>query len=188
MQPVRNSILRGHSTGIAFRFTGLVYIMRDALLLIMFGKVVAVAFKICSSAFENDGFLPGWYSAAGLNASPPFGWIDEPDGCQSLALVCKAEDGRAHWVVWNIPPDLHTVYGKQPRNPVLESGIRQGWNSFGVAGWTGPEKKQSDCRLTFTLMALDTLLELPADTDGEELVRACTDNILATASITCRYC
>lgn len=188
MQPVRNSILRGHSTGIAFRFTGLVYIMRDALLLIMFGKVVAVAFKISSSAFENDGFLPGWYSAAGLNASPPFGWIDEPDGCQSLALVCKAEDGRAHWVVWNIPPDLHTVYGKQPRNPVLESGIRQGWNSFGVAGWTGPEKKQSDCRLTFTLMALDTLLELPADTDGEELVRACTDNILATASITCRYC
>ena len=154
----------------------------------MFRKVVNLAFDICSSAFEHDGFLPGWYSAAGLNASPPFGWRDEPPGCRSLALVCRAEDGRAHWVMWNIPPDLHTVYGKQPRNPVLDSGIRQGWNSFGVAGWTGPEKKNSDCRLTFTLLALDSLLELPADTDGDELTRTCQDHILASTSIACRYC
>jgi Raf kinase inhibitor-like YbhB/YbcL family protein len=147
-----------------------------------------LAFNISSSAFENEGFLPGWYCAAGLNASPPFGWIDEPEDSRSLALVCTAEDGRCHWVVWNIPPDMHTIYGKQPRNSVLENGIRQGWNSFGVSGWTGPEKKKSNCRLVFNLMALDSALELPADTDGDELNRACQGHVLATASIACRYC
>jgi phosphatidylethanolamine-binding protein (PEBP) family uncharacterized protein len=90
--------------------------------------------------------------------------------------------------MWNIPPELQTVYGKQPRNSVLENGIRQGWNSFGVSGWTGPEQKQENCLLTFTLTALDSLLDLPADTDGEELHRVCQEKQLATASISCRYC
>lgn len=147
-----------------------------------------MSFIMCSSAFENNGHLPIWYSAAGLNASPPFGWINEPGHSQSLALVCRAEDNRVHWVMWNIPPDLHTIYGKQPRNPVLENGIRQGWNSFGVAGWTGPEKRQRDCRLDFTLMALDKILDLPSNTNGEELTQACRNSLIETTGISCRYC
>lgn len=147
-----------------------------------------MSFNLCSSAFENGGYLPGWYSVAGLNASPPIGWADAPEGSLSLALVCRCEEGNTHWVMWNIPPGLRTLYGKQPRNAVLENGIRQGWNSFGVSGWTGPEKKQEHCLLTFTLMALDTVLDLPADTGGEELFEVCRNHLLATASMTCRYC
>ena len=73
-----------------------------------------MAFKICSSAFSDGGYLPGWYSSSGLNVSPPFGWAGEPGGTKSLALICSSSRNRVRWVLWNIPNDSRTIYGRLP--------------------------------------------------------------------------
>ncbi len=100
-----------------------------------------MAFKVCSSAFTDGGYLPDWYSSAGINASPPFGWAEEPDGTKSLALVCLSSQGNVLWVLWNIPTGKKTVYGRLPAERSLSSGMCQGVNDLLGIGWTGPVEK-----------------------------------------------
>ncbi|HOP26909.1 MAG TPA: YbhB/YbcL family Raf kinase inhibitor-like protein [Candidatus Sabulitectum sp.] len=143
-------------------------------------------FKLCSSAFCQGDHLPAWYCGAGLNASPPFGWDGEPEGTVSLALICRSSAGNVHWVMWNIPNTLKTIYGKQPSEGKLSDGIIQGVNDFGDTGWTGPEGRKEGMSLTLTLYALDSRLGLsdPA-ANAERLMASMKGHILKEASLTC---
>lgn len=152
------------------------------------GRGFIVAFKICSSAFTDGGYLPGWYSSAGLNASPPFGWVEEPKGTQSLAMICSSSKGKVLWLLWNIPNDRKTIYGRLPAEGTLPGGMRQGTNDLLETGWTGPLEKQPDLKLVFTLYAIDILLEIPEKEVDSSLLRSAMEgHVLKTATISCVY-
>jgi len=145
-------------------------------------------FKICSSAFTSGGYLPGWYSSTGLNASPPFGWAGEPAGTRSLALVCTSSRGAVHWVLWNIPNGSKTVYGRIPAERDLPSGMHQGVNDFLETGWTGPIERLPDLSLTFKLYALDGHLSISQDAVTAAMLKAAFNgHLLGEATVTCAY-
>ncbi len=143
-------------------------------------------FKVCSSAFNEGDFLPEWYSGTGLNASPPLGWDGEPANTASLALICTSSRNKVHWVMWNIPNTLKTVYGKLPRESVLEDGSHQGVNDFGEIGWTGPQDESENLGLSLRLYALDSRLDISGSAiTAADLNAAMQGHILREASLCC---
>jgi Raf kinase inhibitor-like YbhB/YbcL family protein len=145
-------------------------------------------FKICSSAFPNGGYLPGWYSSQGLNASPPFGWACEPGETRSLVIICRSSENKVHWLLWNIPPQRKTVYGRLPRDGRLSDGMCQGVNDFLETGWTGPLEKRDGFQLCFDLHALDCMLDItPESTDAKALEAAMKGHVLKSVQTSCIY-
>jgi Raf kinase inhibitor-like YbhB/YbcL family protein len=147
-----------------------------------------MSFKVCSSAFKDGGYLPAWYSSSGLNASPPFGWAEEPEGTESLSMICSSSQGKVLWVLWNIPNTRKTVYGRLPGKRNLSGGMYQGVNDILGTGWTGPAEKLPGLSLIFTLYALDTVLRISeTDVTAALLNSAMKGHILETATISCIY-
>lgn len=149
-----------------------------------------MAFKVTSSAVDNEGYLPGWYSRTTNNSSPPVGWANAPKGTVSIAMTCaETSDGAPvyHWILYNLPPEPPGIYGGLPVEPELENGAVQGVNSFGVPGWTGPESTGILRVLTFSAYALDRRLDIPHGSDAETLARAMAGSVLATAVFDARF-
>lgn len=145
-------------------------------------------FKVISSAFVNKGYLPVWYTLPGLNASPPFGWAEEPEGTETLALICLSSKGNVLWVLWNIPNSIKTIYGRLPAESFLSDGMRQGVNDLQSMGWAGPAEKLPDLSLTFSLYALDTTLNIPGeDVTAAKLELTMEGHILGKATMVCMY-
>jgi len=147
-----------------------------------------MSFVLVSSAFKDDGYIPPWYCATGSDCSPPIGWTTPPHGTKSLALVVRtAGSGECHWVVFNIPPEERTFWGKIPRDAVLFDGALQGRNSLGNLGWDGPGNTGTEEALHFTLSALDTMISLEDGATAEEVDAAMSGHVLGTARLVGHY-
>lgn len=145
-----------------------------------------MGFKVCSSAFSEGDYLPAWYCGDCLNASPPLGWDGEPEATVSLAVVCRSSAGNVHWLMWNVPNTLKTVYGKQPKEGKLPDGSYQGVNDFGEVGWTGPSGRKEGMSVTITLYALDRMLDLSdPGANSEKLMSAMKGHVIDETSLTC---
>ena len=92
-----------------------------------------------------QGVLDERYSGYGHNISPPVRWTAGPPGARAYALAWEDPDAGSpppviHWIAWNIPPTVTSLpravhnLGETPR-PL---GMRQGRNSHGGLGYTGP--------------------------------------------------
>lgn len=82
------------------------------------------------------GVIPTEHSAEGDNAVPTIQLRGAPSGTHEFALVCHDPDaplprGFTHWTVYGIPGDTSVVDLSKP-------GVRQGSNSLGETGWSGP--------------------------------------------------
>ncbi len=151
-----------------------------------------MGFKIVSSAFKDNDYIPPWYSRSDGDSSPPVGWTDPPNGTSSLTLIVTCTDPKSgkvycHWVMYNIPPRANTIYGKQPHRNVSHDGTLQGVNSFGGVGWDGPDDDVTDQKLIFNLYALDTKLDLPGGASFQDVEDAMKNHILHVAKLTGRY-
>jgi Raf kinase inhibitor-like YbhB/YbcL family protein len=143
-------------------------------------------FKVCSSAFCDGEHLPLWYCGTGLNSSPPLGWDGEPAKTVSLAVICRSNEGKVHWVMWNIPNSLKTIYGKQLGNRKIGDGIQQGVNDYNAIGWTGPMVTSSSLILTFHLYAIDKTLDIPDPrVTADKLLTAIQGHVLKEALLSC---
>ena len=142
-----------------------------------------MSFRISSSAFKNNDYIPFWYSKPGGNSSPPIGWTEPPEGTHSLAMIVSCRNlinnnDYCHWVMYNIPPRERAVQGKQPHNDVVFDGALQGVNSFGSLGWDGPDQGNSDQVMNFTLYALDIMLDLPPAVSRDDVEAEMSGHIL----------
>jgi Raf kinase inhibitor-like YbhB/YbcL family protein len=151
-----------------------------------------MAFRISSSAFKDDGYLPPWYARSGGDSSPPLGWTDSPEGTVSLALIVTCTDVETneeycHWIVYNIPQNSDTIFGKQSHERSMDDGRLQGENSFGDIGWDGPADEIPEQELLFSLYALDTALDLEGGASLAEVRKAMEGHVLDTATLTGRY-
>jgi len=147
--------------------------------------------KVTSPAFQNGGVIPSRYTCDGQDISPPIQWQGLPPGATSVALIADDPDAPAgtwvHWVMWNIPATATGLPEGLPKEPRLQDGSRQGKNDFGRHGYGGPCPPSGTHRYYFKVYALDTTLDLPADAEKPDLLKAMQGHILAEGQIMGRY-
>jgi len=147
----------------------------------------AAGFKVTSPDLKENGVLPNKYvynkfGCTGDNISPKLTWEGEPAGTKSFAVTVFDPDaptgsGWWHWLVFNIPPDIHTLPedSGNPESFLMPDGVIQGRTDFGTVGYGG-------------VFALNiSHLPLTEDASGAMLGFTMNNHILARAVLTVTY-
>jgi Raf kinase inhibitor-like YbhB/YbcL family protein len=148
-----------------------------------------VLFTITSPAFADGANIPVKYTCHGENKSPALDWVQVPAGTAAFALIMDDPDAAyTHWVIFNLPPDVHGLPEAVPKDDKLASGALQGKiGSGGIGypiGYFGPcPPKGSPHHYRFTLYALDTSLDLTAGASKEQVLQAMEGHILAQSQL-----
>lgn len=109
------------------------------------------------------------------NISPELHWTGVPEGTQSFALALfDVSYGQAHWVLWNIPPDLTMLpanIAQDTANPAVPAGSQQANANFATTSEHGYYGPHVPCNVyEFQLYALATNKLTPMDTESAVLV------------------
>ena len=136
--------------------------------------------NISSPAFADNAKMPKIYAKLGGNQRPPLEISEVPAETKTLAIICHdpdapGRDGFYHWTVWNLPADTATITSNS-----LPIGPVEGITSWGRPGWNGPQPPFGTHRYQFYVYALDTTLDLSADTKPKELITTITPHIIYT--------
>ncbi|MBN2093805.1 MAG: YbhB/YbcL family Raf kinase inhibitor-like protein [Candidatus Zambryskibacteria bacterium] len=142
--------------------------------------------KITSVAFEEGGKIPSKYTCDGENINPPFKIENIPPEAKSLALIADDPDAPSgvwvHWTVWNIDPNINKITeGNVPK------GAIEGQTSFGNSGYGGPCPPSGSHHYLFKFYALDTKLDLPVETNNDELEGFIRNHLIASGGLTGIY-
>jgi Raf kinase inhibitor-like YbhB/YbcL family protein len=150
-----------------------------------------MAFRLTSSAFENDDDIPVEFTADRDDISPPLSWFDPPPKTMSFALVLEdrdAKEKKIHWLLWNLPATARSLPEKVATVPVLPDGSHQGRNDFQKVGYSGPRlARVTEHKYEFTLYALDTKLALTAGSTHAELTVLMHGHTLAKTLLVGRF-
>lgn len=145
--------------------------------------------KLHSDAFKHTANIPAQYTCEGQDVSPALSWHDEPEATQTYALIAEDPDAPTgvwtHWVVYNIPADIHELPHGVPHIETVAEGILQGRNDFGRIGYGGPCPPKGDRphRYYFRLFALDGALALEPGAGKKDVEDAMQGKILAQANL-----
>src|SRR4051812_14214405 len=147
------------------------------------GRAPMVVMTLTSPDFQNGGVIPVANSQAGpKESSPALSWTGAPDSTVSFVLIAhdvstpigNGTDDMLHWMVWNIPGSLQSLPEGVPHGPNLPDGSRQ----ISASGpyYRGPAAPSTGPAHTyvFELYALDTMLDVPAVTPGQQIQPAVT--------------
>ncbi len=147
--------------------------------------------RISSSAFKEGRKIPLKNTCDGQDVSPPLEWDNAPGGTKSLALICDDPDAPGsvwvHWVIYGIPPEMKALGESVRPLRELDSGLRQGTNSWSKIGYGGPCPPGGTHRYYFKLYALDTALNLGSGATKEQLLAAMKGHILEEARLMGTY-
>ncbi len=152
--------------------------------------------RLCSPAFQDGGSLPQLYTGDGLDLSPPLTWLGVPKQARSLCLLMEDPDAPLgtwlHWLLFDIPPDIHLLHAGVERTALLTNGARHGrcWgvNHYERLGYFGPLPPYGSVhRYCFTLRALDQTLGLSPGVTREQVNEACRKHVLAEDTLTALY-
>lgn len=138
---------------------------------------------VTSKAFEDGKTIPTKFTCDGLNINPPIDIAFIPNNAICLAVIVEDPDAPidtwTHWIAWNIPL-THNIKEN------LKQGIN-GINDFSKKTYSGPCQINGTHNYIFKIYALDSLLELPANTKKLMLKREMSTHILAYGEISCKY-
>jgi Raf kinase inhibitor-like YbhB/YbcL family protein len=152
--------------------------------------------RLESPAFQEGGWIPQIHTGDGRDLSPPLMWSEVPEQVRSFVLILDDPDAPAglwvHWVLFDIPADVHELPAGLPRSPILDNGSRQGrcWGvtSFSRMGYHGPMPPPGPPhRYRLSLWALDRKLALPARATAAEVRTAIGKHALAETVLTGMY-
>lgn len=147
---------------------------------------ININMKITSSAFENNGKIPPKFTCQGLDISPDLKIEGVPTGTASLAIIMDDPDAPNgtwnHWLVWNIDPQTELI----PENVANDFAI-MGNNSWPKQSYGGPCPPSGNHRYFFKLFALKTMLDLPAGSTKEALLKAMEGQIIEEAQLMGTY-
>jgi Raf kinase inhibitor-like YbhB/YbcL family protein len=137
--------------------------------------------KISSPVFKHNQSIPALYTCDGNNTNPPLEISDVPEEAKSLALIMDdpdvptfvREDGLwVHWLVWNIATDTKAILENTPAPGIT------GVNTRGNQNYGGPCPPDREHRYFFKLYALDTMLDLDATANKDQLEKAMEGHII----------
>lgn len=150
-----------------------------------------MAITVTSPAFTEGGTIPSKYTCDGKNISPPLKWAGATPAAKSFALISDDPDAPmgtwVHWVMWNIPANVNELAENIPTDKDLPNGSKQGITDFRRYGYGGPCPPSGTHRYYFKLYALDTMLDLPANTTKADLLNAMKGHILAEGQLMAKY-
>jgi Raf kinase inhibitor-like YbhB/YbcL family protein len=139
--------------------------------------------RLASPAFRSGGPIPGRFTCAGDDVSPPLRWLGVPSRARSLALVMDDEDakGFVHWTVLDLPPRARGL--SEARVP---PGATETENSFGDQAYGGPCPPGDDPphRYRFVLYALSKRLVLARKVSPDDVREAIRKTALARGRLT----
>jgi hypothetical protein len=144
--------------------------------------------ELTSEAFKHNEQIPTRYTCDGEEERPPLEISDTPPQTRGLALIVDDLDARdgdwnfLHWIVWNIHP--HTTLIKE--NKPLPGAV-EGRTSFGTYHWGAPCPPSGTHRYRFRLFALNKELDLPKDSNAEDLEEEMNGHVLAQAELIGAY-
>ena len=151
-----------------------------------------MALTIRSPVFAECGTIPKKYTLDGDNVSPPLAWSDPPRGVRSYALICEDPDAPTgtfrHWAVCNIPANQNGL--SEGASAQVDGLCSFAVNDFGHDRYDGPRppRGHGPHHYHFRLAALDAdLIDMPPDTDAEELWRAVQPHIIEQAETVGTY-
>lgn len=152
----------------------------------------SMPFTLSSPSFSNGGTIDKRFACDGADVSPQLTWAGAPSGTKNFALLADDPDAPVgnwnHWVMWNIPPDLHALPEGVPKTDRLPNGSEQGTNDFHKAGYNGPcPPPGKPHRYFFKLYALDAKLNLSAGATKRDLESAMKGHVLTQAEWMGRY-
>lgn len=155
--------------------------------------------ELRSPAFQEGQDIPRRFTTAGENLSPPLEWSNPPEGTQELVLFCEdaerlvgagpsatnATSDRdvtfVHWIVIGLRPEIAALPEGLPCTASLPRlAAKQGTNSFGRIGYSGPDPRdgRGRHRYLFRLFAIDRPLDLPPGATREDCLRAMEGHLL----------
>ena len=136
------------------------------------------------SVFEHNQEIPETYTCLGPNISLPIQLEDVPQGTESFVLIFEDVDATpkpwTHWMVFNIPAVTQNFEeGKIPLGGV--EGLANN-HSFGYEG-PCPRYFQGTHHYWLRIYALDTMLDLPAASEREDVEKAMEGHIVDKAEL-----
>lgn len=146
---------------------------------------------VTSTSFSANSSIPARYSEYADGVSPQLSWKPVP-GARSYAIIAEDPDARpvtpfVHWLAWNIPANVTALpEGVQEQPRLTEpNGVLQGRTTRGSVGYYGPRPPVGDPahRYHFQILALDTMLNVPAGADRDILLSAAKGHVLAKGEI-----
>ena len=126
------------------------------------------------------------HTCDGDDLSPDLHWEGEPKDTVTYALIMEdpdAPDGTfTHWIMYNIPAEVHHLEKITPIQKNLDNGAIQGKNDFGKIGYRGPcPPSGEEHRYWFRLFALRKKLPPESIRDGKEFHQAMNGLVLDRA-------
>ena len=148
--------------------------------------------RITTVDFPAGGAIPRTFTADGDDLSPALAFQGAPAGTRTYALIMDDPDAPVglwvHWVVYDLPAGSTGLPQGQPRAATLESGARQGRNSWSRTGWNGPDPPPGKAhRYFFRLYALDGPLGLEPGATARQVEAAMKGRVLAQAELMGTY-
>jgi Raf kinase inhibitor-like YbhB/YbcL family protein len=148
-----------------------------------------------STAFGEGAMIPPRYSGEGANVSPPLAWSGMPTECKELVLVCEDPDAPMpqpyiHWIAFGILPSVTSLpEGVPAKAEAGIGGMKQGKNSSGKVGYTGPMPPLGHGvhHYHFQLFALDAAVTPGLEGDRKELVKAMAGHVIAEGELVGTY-
>jgi len=143
--------------------------------------------QLTSTAFTDGTDIPRKYSCDGDDVSPPLAWDGVPSDAAALVLVVDDPDARGfvHWVAFDIaaapPGRLAEGASRGAAAP------REGTNSFGKVGWSGPCPPSGTHHYRFRLFAIRQPLGLRGAPTAAEVVAAMKGQVAAETTLTGLY-
>lgn len=155
-------------------------------------------FSLSSSAFAEGKAIPVQYANTGVsggrNVSPPLSWVSPPNETKSFALACvdrhPIANNWVHWLVINIPRSATGLAEGASRSEKLPPGAKELQNTFGTAGWGGPQPPRGSGShpYEFLLYALNVeSLNLGANTSLSAFNKAVEGKVIATVKLVGTY-
>ena len=157
-------------------------------------------FSVSSPAWADGGEVPMKHAFKGENKSPAFefNWSTPPEGLQTYAVIFhdienstnKTTVDTLHWSAFNIPgtaKGLPEALGSGD----LSDGTRNGPGiaaGRGAPSYFGPGAGPGPFHhYVFEFYALDTKLDLPANTTRDELMKAMDGHVIGKAAYVGRF-
>ena len=143
--------------------------------------------ELTSKAFKNGEKIPDIYTCKSKEISPPLIWNNVPMGTNSFALIMDDLDTPIgilnHWVIYNIPLESRELSENIPHQYNLSDNSIQGRNSMRKIGYMGPCPPWGAHRYSFTLYALDIILDENPKMNKRKLLKSIDGHILEQSNI-----
>ncbi len=150
------------------------------------------SFELNTRAFAEGGRIPARHTCDGDDRSIPLSWSGAPEGTESFALLFDDPDAPGgtfkHWIIFDIPPTaVELLESVDTAARVVGTSI-QLKNDFGRRGYGGPCPPEGETHTyRLFLYAMDTRLQIPANSSQGRVLDAIEEHALARAGLSGTY-